>query len=245
MGLLDADGVPLPSSEPVPVTPTKIAFCLPTRGECKSGFLFDLMRLVDFTVRVRPELRFGFAQAGGLLLHDLRNLISKNALSADADYLFWLDDDMRFPQDALLRLLDRQKEIVGCNYISRNLPLKPTARVMDDNGVDFWSVTSPEGATGVDEVDALGFGCILIHSRVYKALEQPWFSMPYSPQKGTHVGEDVYFLTKAGVAGFPTYLDHALSREIRHVGSFDFAWEHFDADQAMRQQQAASNGGEG
>lgn len=244
MSLLDADGTPLkPVNAPVQ-SPTKIVFCLPTRGECKSGFSLDLARLVNFTVRHRPDLSIGFMTAGGLLMHDLRALIARQALEAGADYLFWLDDDMRFPPHALLRLLGHQKDIVGCNYITRNMPPRPTARNMDPNGVDFWAVPSAPDAEGLEEVDALGFGCLLMHARVFEKLDQPWFSMPYSPQKGSHVGEDVYFCINASKAGFSTYLDHGLSRELRHVGSFEWRWEHFDADEEIRQEQEASNGGE-
>jgi hypothetical protein len=43
-------------------------------------------------------------------------------LKSDFDYIFWVDSDMKFPIDAPLRLLSRQKPIVGANYRRRRFP---------------------------------------------------------------------------------------------------------------------------
>ena len=231
MALLDADGNVLPSTQPPKAASSsiKVVICFPTRGDCKAGFTLDLARLVNLTVRSRPDIRIALLNAGGLLLHDLRSLMAKQALEGGADYLFWLDDDMRFPPDSLIRLLGHDRDIVGANYITRNLPPRPTALHQDESGEKFWHVASPEGVLEPEEVSALGFGCLLMHARVFENLPQPWFSMPYHPGKGTHVGEDVYFCANARGAGFSTFCDHALSREIGHIGAFEYRWEHFDA----------------
>ena len=39
-----------------------------------------------------------------------------------ADEILWVDTDMQFPEDALLRLLAHDKDIVGCNYRTRTPP---------------------------------------------------------------------------------------------------------------------------
>ncbi len=53
------------------------------------------------------------------------------------------------------------------------------------------------------ECDGVGGGCLLIHKRVFDALEKPYFKC----NPGTLVGEDFYFCRKAREAGFKIYLD--------------------------------------
>jgi hypothetical protein len=227
MGLLDQDGTPVKPT--TPVKQTKVVICLASRGDCKTGFALDLARLVNVVKTQRPDLQIGFITGTGTLIHDLRTKIAQDALTIDPDYLFWIDDDMRFPPDALFRLLAHDKQIVGANYPTRAIPIQATAKMQDPNGIDFWDVPTKPGEIGLQEVSAIGFGCVLIRADLFKNLEAPWFSMPYSPAKGRHMGEDVYFCLHAKhQAGVETWIDRGLSREIRHSGSFEYSWDHYD-----------------
>jgi hypothetical protein len=228
MALLDSTG------KAIKPTQTRVVICVPTRGECKRGFVSDLLQLVNLTARARPDIILGFQFGTGTLLHDLRSQIARDALKLEPDYLFWLDDDVRFPADALIHLLDRKKDIVGANYTTRRFPQKPTAKIVHQNGIQFWDIPTKPDSTGLQEVSALGFGCILIRADVFRKLEKdhettghpPWFSMPYSKEYKNHVSEDVYMLTMARGAGFQVFLDHDLSKHILHIGEWEYAWEH-------------------
>lgn len=207
---------------------TKVMICLPSAREPKAGTLFDLARLVNVT-KSNSDIEITFATGSSSLIHDLRRDLVKDAIEAKADWLFFLDDDMRFPPDALLRLLKHRRDIVGCNYVTRSIPPRPTAKLISEDAMQFSPVPTLETDTGVAEVDALGFGCILINVRVFKAMPQPWFSMPWVPQLGYHVGEDVFFCVGAARNGFTVCVDHDLSKEIKHIGNFEFTWDHFAA----------------
>lgn len=223
--LVDQDGTAIAPTKPKQI---KVVICIPSRGDCKTGFMLDLARLVNMTARRAPHVSIAFVTGTGTLIHDLRAKIARDALQAEPDFLFWVDDDMRFPPDALIRLLAHQRDIVGTNYTTRTMPPKPTAKVMAEGGIDFWHVPTAPDATGLAAVDACGFGCLLIRASVFAKLDQPWFSMPWSPPKQMHVGEDVYFCVNAAKAGFQTLIDQGLSRELKHIGAFEFSWDHFD-----------------
>ncbi len=53
------------------------------------------------------------------------------------------------------------------------------------------------------ECDGVGAGCLLIHKRVFDAIEKPYFKC----NPGTFIGEDFYFCRKVREAGFKIYLD--------------------------------------
>jgi GT2 family glycosyltransferase len=211
----------------------KVAICVPTRGEPKAGFHFDYVSLHAYTKAALPDCELIFVQDSGSVLPDLRIRIAKEALAKGADWLFWLDDDMRFPPDALVRLLAHRRDIVGVNYVTKTIPPFPTTRRFLGDG-KWTAVKTTEKSAGLEEVTGVGFGCVLVNARVFKKMEQPWFSMPWSPVNDQHIGEDLYFCGKAAMHDSPTYVDHDLSKEVRHIGSFEFGWDHFDAIQEVK-----------
>ena len=208
----------------------RVRVCIPSRGEWKAGFGLDVARLVAHTLRVRPDIQLGFVTGSGTLLHDIRNMIARDATSdGAADYLFWLDDDVRFPDDALLRLLAHGKDLVGAQYVTKSIPPRATAKVLTEDGLDYYDFPSGPNDTGLAKVDVLPFGCALVKAHVFASLPTPWFSMPWSPRHNCHVGEDTYFCTAAGAAGFTPFVDHDLSRCLKHVGPVEYEWKHYDA----------------
>jgi hypothetical protein len=42
----------------------------------------------------------------------------------------------------------------------------------------------------------------------------------------TYIGEDVFFCQKAAAAGFKIWIDHDVSKEIGHIGTFEFKHDH-------------------
>ena len=65
----------------------------------------------------------------------------------------------------------------------------------------------------------------LISTRALRALAEPWFEMPYLPERQEFLGEDVYFCHKAIVAGFDIWIDHDLSKEVQHVGRYGYSMQ--------------------
>jgi len=58
---------------------------------------------------------------GSVITIARRNLVDI-FLKSDFDYIWWVDSDMKFPIDAPIRLLQRNKAIVGANYRRRRFP---------------------------------------------------------------------------------------------------------------------------
>jgi hypothetical protein len=150
----------------------------------------------------------------------------RTAVQEKCDYILFIDADMRFPKTTLERLLAHKKDIIGVNATTRMMPPKPTARniqINEDGSVDWLEVLSNK-EKGIGKVDAIGCGVMLIKTSCLKNIPQPYF---YFEQllKGKLLGEDIYFCIKAKDAGIDTWVDHDLSMEIGHVGSYTYGWD--------------------
>ena len=107
-------------------------------------------------------------------------------------------------------------------------------------------------STGLQAVDHLGMGCVLLDARVFTKIEPPAFEFLTErtrAEDGTlvdwlTVGEDVTFCRKLRDAGFEVLLDHDLSKDVYHVGEFRYGHEHCEErlSEADRADLAAARG---
>lgn len=203
-----------------------IAICIPSGDRWHAGFALDVAKLVGYTHASDPTAAVAILNVRGSILPQLRATLTKQALAIGADWLFWLDSDMRFPKDALLQLLAREKSIVGCNYATRQPPIKTGA------SKNLETVYTRADDTGLVEVDRMGFGCVLVHQSVFARMERPWFAFGYSRPDDDYLGEDYFWFQKAKAMGELVWLDHDLSQQIFHLGEVPFSNAHAVAAQA-------------
>lgn len=201
----------------------RVVICLPSRDEWKAVFGYSLARMLMETFTAGEDIAVGVRMCRGSLIDQNRETLAHAALGDGATHLLWLDTDMTFPPDTLLRLLERDKGIVGCNYLRRSVStLKPTAA---RDGRDAWT---ERDSTGLEAVDRLGFGVLMVKADVFRAMSHPWFCTAWNAEKGSHIGEDTWFCNKAREAGYTVWMDHDLSKRLGHAGEFvhrlPYAW---------------------
>lgn len=192
-----------------------ITIATPTRDSFTSGYTYDLVQLLKYS----PDVEFSVVT--GTLLNNLRTQLVHEAARAKASHILFIDSDMRFPPDTVEKLLARKKDIVGANYLQR---IKPEFTARKNNK---W--LSSKDKTGVEEVETMGFGVMLIDMKVFigKLRQVPinCFDMPFDPTTGSFSGEDVTFCQLAKKAGFTIWVDHDLSQLVKHISSFEFGAE--------------------
>ncbi len=181
-----------------------IAVGMPSNGKVCSAFAVSLCRLV--TVSASVGLQIFIIDQRTSLIQQGRHEIVKHALDRLADKVLFLDTDMTFPQDTLLRLIAARKQIVGCDYAKRRLPVEATVMELPGKKPTF----------GVEEVAALGTGCLLVDCGVFRKLGEPYFNTEW--RDGKFVGEDYWFCERARAAGYGVWVDRELSGRIGHVG---------------------------
>lgn len=199
-----------------------IAILVPARDTVMTSFAYDLARAMSYHTATTDD-RVLLYTSHGTLIASQRMELARQALEEKADYLLWLDSDMRFPKETIGHLILRDKPIVAANYATRRMPVKPVA-MMDAKGKIDRVYTGPESA-GLEVVDYVGMGVMMTKREVFEKLDAPWFAIPYSTLGNHYIGEDVFFCRKAKEAGFEVLLDHDLSQHVKHIGTFEYSHE--------------------
>jgi hypothetical protein len=209
----------------------RIAILIPARGQMEVATAFDLVAMCAYTIKTTKH-DIDLFTSSGTLIFDQRNNLVKTALEIKADYLLFVDADMRFPKDTLLKLMAHDKDIIGVNATTRSEPVKPTAKnihINEDGSIDWMPIFS-NAKSGIDMADGIGCGVMLIKRQVVEALEEPYFYFEQLPGNKL-LGEDIYFCVKAKDAGFDTWVDHDLSKQIKHIGQYVYGWHNIEIPQ--------------
>ena len=197
--------------------PIKLAILVPTRDMVHTHFAYSLTQLVKTTSEGGIDTYLYF-DSSTILLNQREKLIDE-AIKMEADYVLWLDSDMMFPSNVVLKLLAHNKDIVACNYMKRSLPMK-TVAYTDLNDWDSWVPMEPQEE--LVKVKGIGMGCILMKTDVFKKLEKPYFEFRFKEDTKDWFGEDFILQDKIQKVGYEIFVDTMLSMEIKHVGIYAF-----------------------
>lgn len=187
-------------------------------------FAYSLALVIGYMGKWHPYVDLHVLFNSDTILANQREMLARIALKDGADWLVWFDSDMRFPKDTIERLISHNKPIVMAGYPTRKPPLiEPTQYADDATNI---RVYTENDSTGLQPIASGGFGCVVIHRSVFEAIDPPWFFTPWNEEESRYeCGEDVYFCRKARKAGFEIFLDHDLSKEISHIGQYEFTYK--------------------
>lgn len=181
----------------------------------------------------------------GSLVYDSRNTICQAAMHMEADYILWIDSDMVFPPDTLIRLMkdvDEGRDLVSCLCFYRKYPYNPvgyTKLTVEDDEIKEMVKIKGYPENEIIEMDAVGFGMVLMKTDIlFDVAGQAgghavWF------QPTPWAGEDCAFCVRARRAGYKLYLDTGI--KIGHMGYLPITEDYF---KATREREKA-NAGEG
>ena len=183
----------------------------------------------------RPE-GTGYAQIEGTLVYTARTLIANKAVEMGFDRVLWIDSDMTFPSDTLIRLsrdMDEHDLDMVCGiYFTRSVPIMPSIHnklhweVKPDGWVDTdcrCFIDYPENS--LFEIACCGFGCVMTSVELLKAMNDKYGS-PFYPLMG--MGEDTTFCWRATQNGFRIFCDSSV--KVGHIGEYEFNEETWRAN---------------
>ena len=196
----------------------KIAIAIPSFDTVHTDFAMSLALLV---AKSQVGRQLALINQKGANISQNRYLLTEKAIKLGCDKIFFMDSDMIFPPDALVKLDEADKDIIGCNYPRHNAPI--TCNCRDLNGKDV----DPE-AKGIGEVGLIATGALLIKLDVLKKIGKPYFHNFYEPKNDSFVGEDFSFCMRARAEGYKIFCDFDLSQMIGHIGSVAYRLKHVE-----------------
>jgi len=133
-------------------------------------------------------------------------------------HCLWLDSDQTFNPDMLCRLASHDKDMVSALYFARGPKPMPIAYVkpVKEKTVDLEDSDSYKHSQILEvppalmEIDAAGFGGLLMKREIFVKVPEPWFTIDF------RAGEDVAFCVKAKTYGYRIWLDGRY-----HMGHID------------------------
>lgn len=204
-----------------------VGVCVPCRDIVHAAFSADLATMMFYMGHRHGRDSMSMLHAMGTMIVDQRQGMAKQALEQfKCSHVMFLDTDMRFPANTIERLLVHDKPVVAANYVRRGGHIRPLCWAYDADGRHQVVYTDKED-TGVEEIELVGTGCMLIKREVFETLPLPWFTIPWNPETKEFMGEDIYFCREVRRAGFEIFIDHDLSKEVAHIGTYEY--DHDDA----------------
>jgi len=199
----------------------KLAIALPhTQDTYPSEF-------VDSFCQITKPAHLYLKPSGGGPIDAIRNDLVQKAMMCDCTHIWMTDTDQVYPQDTLMRLLEHDKKIVAAKVHRRTAPYDPILLRGNINNYDIVSDEewSKDGGQLI-EVDATGFGSVLLDMEVFETIARPWFVFDLY-NWDTPLGEDVGFYIKAKEAGYRVWVDCSI--KVGHLSRMAITEESYFA----------------
>ena len=175
--------------------PTQTAYCMLTmKRDCPSRF--------SFIVRAS--------------CHDARNLLAREAIESGADRVLWIDSDMVFDDDLMIRLgedLDAGWDMVCGLYFNRELPVTPVIYKAIEMTTGKAEPYLDYPRDEVFTIAGCGFGAVMMNTALLTRADTfktgPFTLLP-------HLSEDLSFCKRAAEIGARMACDSRV--KVGHVG---------------------------
>lgn len=206
-----------------------IAICIPAESmPIESVSSLTAMLSTILTVPPSRELAVSQHYFASSMLPYSRAKVCEMALKAGATHLLLLDSDMTYPRDIVHRFLEGLERpestgMVAANATTRRPPIRWVARGDDGNLID-----SSSRAERWTRAASCGLAVAMLEADLYRKLPSPRFAFAYT-ERGW-IGEDIWFCRLLAGAGCYPLLDHAISREVGHVGTREFRGTDVEAE---------------
>ena len=197
----------------------KVLISIPCRDQISVKFIEHLMNLI------KPcECMYRFGTSG--LVFDARDEACSVALSGKYTHVLFIDSDMYFEPNALIKALERKTDVLTGLYFKRKGNHEPVLykaigqRQYNENGaVKFHGYAEIETDLNRDyfPVEGCGFGFVLVKTDVLKKMHETNVSW-FEPIPG--MGEDLSFCERLKPLNIPIMCDTTIT--LGHYGEYIF-----------------------
>lgn len=197
---------------------TNLGIAIPCRDQVHSLFTYSLVQLIQYNEK--NNIKTQLYMLSGSLIADQRHKLANTCINNNCTHILWLDSDMMFPAYTASELLSHNLPVVACNYSTRSEPRKSVAYKKVGDWEDW--LNSAREKNRLSNVSAIGMGCMLVNTCVFKNMSDPFFEVQYDQDLNEWIGEDFYFCKKLEDNDYSILVDNKLSMEIYHLGTTAF-----------------------
>jgi len=183
----------------------RILLCCPQRKKHPKVDVPGLGNLIS-----PQNVRLDVATCYGLGYCESRQFFVDKALKENVNtHLFFVDDDILLPLDAISKLIDSNEDFISGNYVKRNPNLESIASRLEPSEKLVWQQTMVEPKQGdyrIIDVNCTGLGCALIDLDVFRKIPSPHFQFVWEKDSNGNrtrllIGEDSNFCASAMLHG--------------------------------------------
>lgn len=219
----------------------KIYFANENPGEVRSEFASSTLELIMHDINTNRHVYAVDFNHSGAGVAMFRNQSIEKFLTTEAEAIFFVDSDIKFPPDTLDRLVDHlepiQRPVIsGLYFLAMDEGVRPAVFTLQDpepgktnRHMGAWPTLPDE--MGLQPCDGVGAGCLLIHRSILEemlmeyGLPQPWFADEI--WYGEVYGEDLSFGQRMKKIGRQLYVD--LDTQVEHIKPISLSINTFNA----------------
>ena len=218
----------------------RILIAVPCMDQVPAQFAHSLAWLASYGIE-DTEISIWFNV--GSLIYTSRDAIAKKALLDEVDLVMWFDSDMVFAPDTMkrmLKLIDEGHDMVTGIYYRRTPPFSAVGfktMELNEEGTAFDWTELTEIPDEPFEVEACGFGCVLMKAEIFVSVFAK-FGQMFTPI--ANCGEDIAFCWRARQCGYKILADPSIG--LGHVGHTVITKDFFTNYQSTLKKNKAERG---
>ena len=220
-----------------------LLIALPMYGAVEPVFLLSCLALTHALVAAGIEHQFLPLVGESHITRGRNRLVHHFVTKCTQTDLLFLDCDLGFDAETVLRLVRSGFDVVGAPYPLKTFPSRPVCSVSDAAMEEMRTRPNSPDTDGFVRAYDVPTGCLLIRRRVFDRLREivPTYRDDTEPDPAKReiqslffddgvedgsrpdsrwLSEDYWFVRMAQLAGFETYVD--ARAKLRHVGKHAF-----------------------
>lgn len=144
------------------------------------------------------------------------------------DKLMWIDSDIKFNPEDVIKLYKSDKEIISGCYLLASGEVVAYPKLLNPP----YTIDEVQKMSGLVEIEAAGFGFICISKGIFEQMSRPWFQQVMMEKTDSEtgevfrfplLGEDLSWCERARRLGYKLWLDTDV--KVIHHKTMKLTWE--------------------
>jgi hypothetical protein len=178
-----------------------IHFCLPMYGgQCSESTFLAMIKFCIIAQKIGLNYSIDTMVNESLITRGRNNLVSKMLYNQAATHLMFIDVDLGFDPESILRLISHNLDVAGGVYPMKRIPTKYVINTVPDPQHD--------AQRGIIEVSTLGTGFMLVKRHVIEKMIEAHPQLKYNDNVGIgkHLEPNMYGLFDTMIDDHKNYL---------------------------------------